>query len=96
MNDDLLAFEGWIEVGNYADLPSGRVGLSPGRRYGKRLGRGAILAPLAERALVELELGRRLERSSPGAGSPLPRRGDDDGPAGDRVAPDFGRQLFCP
>jgi hypothetical protein len=79
MHDDLLTLEGWIEVRDDANLPAGRIRLAPRRADRVRLGRSAVLAALAERALVELRLGRRLEPTELRAGTASARRREDDG-----------------
>jgi len=52
VNDHLLVLEGRIEVWDDSDLPARRVRGTVGRRNRERFRRSAILAPLAERALV--------------------------------------------
>src|SRR5207244_10031613 len=82
VDDDLLPLEGGVEVRHHANEP-GRDAADT-----KRLGRGAVLAPLAERALVELRL-RRLVREARClcAGPPPPIRRDNDETPGERVSP---------
>jgi hypothetical protein len=84
VDDDVLPFEGGIEVRDDTYPPPGRVGLPPiGQR--KRLGWRAIFSPLAERARLEL-CGRRLLEAGPGSAGPLGSSGgDDDLAAGERI-----------
>jgi hypothetical protein len=85
MDDDLLPVEGRIEVRDDADRP----GELPANAEG--LGGRSVLAPFAERALVELGLGRLLDRARRRAGTPAPVWGDGYEPPGERVSPKFQR-----
>jgi hypothetical protein len=81
VDDDFLVVEGRVEVRDDAGLPARRVGLAPGRPDREGLGWRAILAACAERTLLELLGGRRLDRSALRSGPPRPRRRDGDDPA---------------
>jgi len=96
VDDHLLVLECGVQVRDNPDLPARTVGLAAGRRDREDLGRRPVLAPFAERALFELLSGWRLESPSLRARSFRALGRDDDGPAGERVAPDFRRQLFGP
>jgi hypothetical protein len=95
VHDDLLALEGGIEVRDDADLPARRVRRAARVRNREDLGRSAIFASVVERAAAELLARLRFQVASLGTRTPGPRRGDDDGPSGDRVAPDLGRRQLC-
>jgi hypothetical protein len=89
VDDHLLVLERRVEVRNDADEPAGRVGLPLGARNRERLGRGAVLAPFAKGALLEL-FGRRRRR-----GMDVLRSGpfralwrNDDDPAGNGIRPE--------
>lgn len=98
VDDDLLPVERRVEIRDDADLPARGVGLSVRRRDRERLGRGAVLAALAERARLELSRCYLLELPSLRARTFRSRRRDDDGPPRDRVPPDVvrARQLLVP
>jgi hypothetical protein len=85
MDDDLLPVEGGIEIRDDPDRPGELAPDAEG------LGRCAVLATLAERALVELGLGRLLDRSRGCAGTPAPIGGDRYEPPGERVSPKLQR-----
>jgi hypothetical protein len=78
MDDDLLALERGVEVRHDAHAP--RLA-DP-----QRLGRRAILATRAERALLELLFRRRVELGLRGARPLRARRRDRDTPAGQRIS----------
>jgi hypothetical protein len=78
-----------VEVRNDADEPAGRVGLPLGARNRERLGRGAVLAPFAKRALLELFGRRRRRRLDVLRSGPFRAlRRDDDDPAGNGIRPE--------
>jgi hypothetical protein len=97
VDDDLLARERGIEVGDDADGPPGRVGRRAVRATeGQRLGRRALLPPFAERAGLEL-LGRRvLDRAEEGARPARAAGCDDDGSPRERVAAKLAAQEASP
>jgi hypothetical protein len=74
MHDDLLPRERRIEVRHDANPP--RIADE------QRLGRRAVLAAPAERALRELLLRRRIELGLRRSRTLRPRRSDGDAPAG--------------
>src|SRR5512132_961212 len=88
VNDHLLALEGRIEVRDDTDPP--RIAEH------KRLGRSPVFAAGAERARLELPLGRRLDLGKPGAGSSTSARGKEHLTAGERILPDAGQLLLLP
>jgi hypothetical protein len=77
MRHHLLPLEGGVEVWNDSDLPTGRVGRAS---FGEceRLGRRALLAPLVERATVEVLGGLLVELWARDAGPVAASRCDYD------------------
>jgi hypothetical protein len=84
MHDDFLPLEGGIEVGDDADAPR--------LADAQRLGRRAVLAACAERALLELRVRRRVELGLCRARPFRPRRCDRDAAARQRISSKI-RQL---
>jgi hypothetical protein len=80
-----------IEVRDRALRPAGGIGCTARRSVGPDLGRGAVLAPLAERTALDgigaQGDGRRRERIR----ALRPTRGENRSQAGELVDPDLGR-----
>ena len=85
VDDDLLPLERRVEVRHDADAP--RV---PDRQ---RLGRRAVLAPGAERAALELRLGRRIDERPAGTGPLRASWCNDDLATRERVDAELSAQL---
>jgi hypothetical protein len=81
VDDDLLVLERGEEVRHHAHLPAITVRLAAGRSNGEGLRRRPVLAPLAERALLELLGRRRVVVDVFCAGPPRALWRDDDGAA---------------
>jgi hypothetical protein len=96
VDDDLLALEGGVEVGNDAYLPTRRVRLALPQRDREGLRRRPVLAALVEGAAVEVVLRLRLELAALDS-RPLRALGrNDDGAARERVAPELRDQVSDP
>jgi len=91
VDDDLLPLEGGIEVRHDANAPAGGVGTSRAVRHGEALRRRPVLPPFAERALVELRVGGRLDQSRGRARAPAAVRRNGDQAAGERIPPQVGQ-----
>jgi hypothetical protein len=90
MDDDLLPLEGGIEVRYDAYRPFCSAADA------ERLGRGAVLAALAEGALVELGLGRFVDQTCSGTRPAAPVRRDGDEPPRERVSPKVQSRRYAP
>jgi len=78
MDHDFLSLEGRVEVGHDPHAP--RVADQ------KHLGRRPVLAARAERARLELFLGRRIEFAARRTRTFAPRRRDRDVPPAQRIS----------
>jgi hypothetical protein len=85
VHDDLLPVEGRVEVRDDADGPL-RL-----RADAVGLGRRAVLAPRAERTLVDLGFGRLVDQAPRRARTAAAVRGDRDEPPGERISPKIQR-----
>jgi hypothetical protein len=92
VDDDLLALEGWIEVGDDPYAPARRVRLAPLGRQCKDLGWRAVLASLAEGAGLELFRSLRLDLAGRRARPAGPRRSEGDKASRERVDPQLRAQ----
>jgi hypothetical protein len=96
-DDDLVMLEDRVEVRDDANCPARCVGLAAARTDREGLRWGSVLPALAERAGVELFLGRQIEVSPRACSRPLrPGWCDDDPLSGDRVLAKLPRRrLRC-
>jgi hypothetical protein len=85
VHDDLLTLERRIQVRDDANRPRRRPADAEDLR------RRAVLAALAERALVELGPGLSLDQPELRAGTTAPVRRNDDESPGERVSPKIQR-----
>ena len=81
VDDHLLVLERRVEIRHDAHLPAGCIRFASRRCHSEGLGWRAVLAPLAERALLELFGGGRLELACFRSGPARSRGSDDDGSA---------------
>jgi hypothetical protein len=95
MNDDFLALECGIEIGNNANLPAGCVGLRSIRPR-VRFRRSAFLPSLVERATVAVRLRFLLDCGPQGTRPCRTSRREDDLAAGERIDAKVDRQLVSP
>jgi hypothetical protein len=95
VNDDLLPFEGGVQVWHHAHLPAGSVRLAPrGKREG--LGRRPVLAAFVEGTALQLLGGFRIGLWLRGAGPVGSSGRDDDLAAGERVGAEVDSQVPSP
>jgi hypothetical protein len=99
VDHDLLAFECRVEVRHDADTPAGCVRRTAVGRHREDLGRRPVLAPLAERAALELLGGLGLDLADAASGTTGARGSERDEASRERVASqepelDFSRNGF--